>query len=81
MKVRSILIQLDDATCKALNQVSPAGRKTEFIRQAIKQAIRREEYARIREGYRKQPDSTVDVDDWSRCEEFKTGFHQQQRTR
>jgi len=71
--LRSILIQLDDATYKALNQVAPAAkrRRTEFIRQAVKEAIRRHEYARIRESYRKQPDSAADCDDWSNCEEFQ----------
>ena len=69
----SILIQLDDATYKALNQVAPAAkrRRTEFIRQAVKEAIRRQEYARIREAYRKHPDSAADSDDWSNCEKFE----------
>lgn len=70
--MRSILIQLDDVTYKALNQVAPAAkrRRTEFIRQAVKDAIRRQEYTRIREAYRKQPDSAADADDWSSREEF-----------
>ena len=71
--MRSILIQLDDTTYKALNQVAPAAkrRRTEFIRQAVKDAIRRQEYARIREAYRKQPDLAAESDDWSSCEEFE----------
>jgi predicted transcriptional regulator len=70
--VHSILIHLDDATYKALNHVAPAAkrRRTEFIRQAVKEAIRRQEYARIREAYRKQPDSVAEADDWSSREEF-----------
>jgi len=70
----TILIQLDDATFKALNQIAPAAKRqrTEFIRQAVKDAIRRQEYARIREAYRKQPDSAADTDDWSRCEAFES---------
>ena len=69
----SILIQLDDATYRALNQIAPAAKRkrTEFIRQAVKEAIRRQEYARIREAYRKQPDSAADSDDWSSCEKFE----------
>ena len=69
-----ILIRLDDATFKALNRVAPAAnrQRTKFIRQAVKDAIRREEYARIREAYRKQPDSAADSDDWSSCEEFES---------
>jgi predicted transcriptional regulator len=71
---RSILIQLEDATYKALNQVAPAAkrRRTEFILQAVKDAIRRHEYARIREAYRKQPDSHADWDAWSSCEKFES---------
>ena len=70
----SVLIHLDDATIKALNQIAPAARRqrTEFIRRAVKEAIRKHEYARIREGYRKQPDSAAEADDWSDAEEFRT---------
>ena len=59
--MHSILIQLDGATYKALNQVAPSAKRgrTEFIRQAVKEAIRRHEDARIREAYRKQPDSAA----------------------
>jgi len=69
----SILIQLDDATFRALNQIAPAAKRqrTEFIRQAVKEAIRKQEYARIREAYRKRPDSATDGDDWSTCEKFE----------
>ncbi len=49
----AILIHLDEATFKALNQVAPAAKRkrADFIRRAIKKAIRDHEYARIREGY------------------------------
>jgi len=69
----SILIQLDDATFRALNQIVPAAKRkrTEFIRQAVKEAIRRKEYTRIREAYLKQPDSAADSDDWSNCKKFE----------
>ena len=69
----SILIQLDDGTYKALNQIAPAAKRkrTEFIRQAVKEAIRKQEYERIREAYRKQPDSAAGGDDWSNCEKFE----------
>ena len=69
----SILIQIDDATYKALDQVAPAAKRqrAEFIRQAIKEAIRKREYARIRDAYRKQPDSATEADDWSNCEDFE----------
>jgi predicted transcriptional regulator len=69
----SILIQVDEPTLRALNQIAPTAKRkrAEFIRQALKEAIRRQEYARVREAYRKQPDSASEADDWSGCEEFK----------
>jgi len=70
----SIRVQLDDATYKALNQVAPAAKRkrTEFIRQAVKEAIRKQEYARIRKAYIQVPDSTAEADDWSLFERFET---------
>jgi len=69
----SILIRLDDATYKALNQIAPAvkAKRTEFIRQAVKEAIRKHEYERIRAAYRKQPNFAAGSDDWSNCEKFE----------
>ncbi|MGD0773248.1 MAG: hypothetical protein ABSC05_10550 [Candidatus Solibacter sp.] len=69
----SILVQLDEATYKALNQVAPAAKRkrTEFIRTALKEAIRKREYTDIREAYRKQPDSGSESDCWSNCEKFE----------
>ena len=69
----SILVELDDATFRALNQLAPARKRqrSEFIRQAVKEAILRHEFARMREAYQKQPDSASDRDDWSNCEEFE----------
>ena len=68
----SLLVQLDDATCKALDRIAPAKqrKRAEFIRQAVKAAIRKHEYALIREAYRRQPDSAAEADDWSSCEGF-----------
>ena len=70
----SLLVHLDDATCKALDRIAPARqrKRAEFIRQAVKAAIRNHEYCRMREAYRQQPDSAAEVDDWCSCEEFKT---------
>jgi predicted transcriptional regulator len=69
----SILIQLDDSTLKSLNKIAPAARRqrAEFIRQAVKDAIRKREYEQIREAYLRQPDSAADADDWSSAEEWK----------
>ena len=70
----SILIQLDNATFEALNHVAPAAKRlrTEFIRKAVKDAIHRQELARIKEAYLHQPDSAADADGWTNCEEFKS---------
>ena len=68
-----LLIQLDDQTLKALNRVAAPGKRkrSEFVRQAIRKAIRQEEYRAMREAYRKHPDSAADADDWSTAEAFK----------
>jgi predicted transcriptional regulator len=69
----SILIQLDDSTLKSLDKIAPAAKRqrAEFIRQAVKDAIRKREYEQIREAYLRQPDSAADADDWSSAEEWK----------
>ena len=69
----ALLVNLDDGTYRALNHIAPAAkrRRAEFIRGAIKKAIREAEYARIRRAYEEQPDSAAEADDWSNCEEFK----------
>jgi predicted transcriptional regulator len=69
----SVLIHLDDATSQALERIAPARKRkrAEFIRDAVKQAIRNHEYARMREAYRRQPDSAEEADDWSSAEEFR----------
>jgi hypothetical protein len=72
-KMPSILIQLDDVTYQALNRVAPAAerKRTEFVRQAVKDAIRKQEFARMREAYRTQPDHGAESDDWSNWEDFE----------
>jgi predicted transcriptional regulator len=71
--MRSLLIQLDDSTAKRLERIAPARqrKRADFIREAVKEAIRRHEYARMREAYRLQPDSAEEADDWSSAEEFQ----------
>lgn len=71
--MKALLVQLDDQTLEALNRVAvPDKRKrSEFIRQAIRQAIRRAEYHAMRQAYLKKPDSVADPDDWSTAEEYK----------
>ena len=69
----SILIQVDDALLRSLNKIAPAEKRQrgEFLRQAVREAIRRREYEQIREAYRLQPDSAEDADDWSNAEAWK----------
>jgi metal-responsive CopG/Arc/MetJ family transcriptional regulator len=56
----SILIQLDEQLLRSLNKVAPAAKRqrAEFIRQAVKDAIRKR-------------DSAEDADDWSNADEWK----------
>ncbi len=71
--MKSVLIQLDEPTYHALNQVAPASkrRRSRFVREAIRKAIRQAEYERIRLAYLAQPDSEADASDWSTPEEYK----------
>lgn len=71
--MKSLLIQLDEPTLTALNRVAAPGarQRSEFVRRAIREAVRREEYRQMREAYARQPDSASDEDDWSTAEEFK----------
>jgi hypothetical protein len=57
---------------RRLNQVAPSAKRqrTEFIRRAVKDAIRRQEFARMRAAYQQKPDSAAEADDWSSAEEF-----------
>lgn len=71
--MKSILIQLDEPTYRALDRVSPAAKRkrAEFIREAIRKAVLEAEYARTRKAYEAQPDSESEADDWANAEEFK----------
>ncbi|MFN0167727.1 MAG: ribbon-helix-helix protein, CopG family [Bryobacteraceae bacterium] len=67
--MKQLLIHADEQTLTALNRIAAPGKRkrSEFVRQAIRQA----EYHATREAYRKQPDSALDADDWSTAEEFR----------
>ena len=69
--MKSVLVQLDERTLLALNRVAAPQKRSEFVRQAIRKAIRRAEYRAMRDAYVQQPDSASDADDWSTAEEFK----------
>jgi metal-responsive CopG/Arc/MetJ family transcriptional regulator len=71
--MKPLLIQVDEPTLAALNRLAAPGKRqrSEFIRNAIRRAIRQAEYREMREAYRKQPDSATDADDWSSAEQYK----------
>jgi predicted transcriptional regulator len=71
----SVLIDLDESTYASLNHIAPAKRlRTQFIRDAIRKAVREVEYERIRQAYLAQPDSESEADDWSTVEQYKSRF-------
>jgi hypothetical protein len=71
--MKSVLIHLDEATYRALNRVAPAAQRqrAEFVRKALRNAIREFEEDRTRLAYLRQPDSEAEADDWSTAEEWK----------
>ncbi len=71
--MKSLLIQIDEPTYRALNRIAPAAKRqrAEFVRSAIRKAIREVEEERTRLAYLKQPDSEQDADDWSNAGEWK----------
>ena len=71
--MKSLLVQIDEPTLRALNRVAPAAKRkrAEFVRAAIRKAIRESEEERMRKAYHAQPDSETEADDWSNAEEWK----------
>jgi len=71
--MKALLIRLDDSTFQGLARVASAAkrRRSQFVREAIRRAVREAEYARIREAYLAKPDSESEADDWSTAEEYQ----------
>ena len=71
--MKSLLVQLDEPTYRALNRVAPVAKRqrAEFVRSAIRKAIRQSEEERTRLAYLKHPDSEAEADDWSNAERWK----------
>jgi metal-responsive CopG/Arc/MetJ family transcriptional regulator len=71
--MKSLLVQLDEPTFRALNRVAPAAKRqrAEFVRSAIRKAIRESEEERTRRAYLEKPDSETEADDWSSAEAWK----------
>src|SRR5262249_33825598 len=64
--MKSVLVQLDESIFRALNRVAPAAarKRTEVVRAAVREAIRRAEEEKTRHAYSKHPDSEAEADDW-----------------
>lgn len=64
--MKSVLIQLDNETLAQLDQVAPPRNRarSEFIRRAIKSALHRSEFDRMRESYLREPQVFEDGGDW-----------------
>jgi metal-responsive CopG/Arc/MetJ family transcriptional regulator len=71
--MKSLLVQIDEPTYRALNRLAPAAKRkrAEFVRAAIKKAIREAEETRTRAAYVSQPDLEAEADDWSTAEGWK----------
>lgn len=71
--MKSLIVQLDEPTLRALDRVAPAAKRmrAEFIRAAIRKAIQATEEERTRRAYLAQPDSEAEADDWSGAEAWK----------
>jgi predicted transcriptional regulator len=71
--MKSLLVQLDEPTSRALNRIAPAAKRqrAEFVRTAIRKAIRETEEERTRLAYLNQPDTEAAADDWSSADEWK----------
>jgi metal-responsive CopG/Arc/MetJ family transcriptional regulator len=71
--MKSLLVQLDEPTYRALNRIAPAAKRqrAEFVRTAIRKAIRETEEERTRRAYMEQSDAEAEADDWSTAEEWK----------
>jgi metal-responsive CopG/Arc/MetJ family transcriptional regulator len=70
--MKSLLVQLDEPTYVALNRIAAKRQRAEFVRTAIRKAIRETEEERTRRAYLEQPDSEAEADDWSSAEEWKS---------
>jgi metal-responsive CopG/Arc/MetJ family transcriptional regulator len=55
-----------------LNRIAAKRQRAEFVRTAIRKAIRETEEERTRRAYLEQPDTEAEADDWSSAEEWKS---------
>ena len=76
-----ILIHVDEVTLRAIDRIAPAARRkrADFIRQAVKDAIFRNETERMREAYRLQPDSAEGSEIWELPERWEERREEDER--
>ena len=67
-----VLVQFEPATLEAIDRIAPRAKRkrADFIRKAVKDAIFRHEQARMREAYRRKPDSADEADAWELPEDW-----------
>ena len=68
-----VLVHFDEATLRAIDRIAPAAKRqrADFIRKAVKDALFLRETERMREAYRRQPDSAESAEVWELPEEWK----------
>jgi metal-responsive CopG/Arc/MetJ family transcriptional regulator len=71
--MKPLLVHLDEPTFEALSRVAPAAqrKRAEFVRAAIRKAVREAEEERTRSAYARQPD-VEPAEDWSNAEPWKS---------
>ena len=71
--MKSILVQVDDATARLLDRVAPAAKRqrAQFIRRVLLKALMEAEEQRTRSAYLRQPDAESEADDWSSAGEYR----------
>lgn len=79
--MKSLLVQLDEPTLAALNRAAPKRQRAEFVRGAIRKAIREFEEEEIRRAYVAQPDTETRADDWSDLEPWDAAALERRRAR
>ena len=81
--MKSLLVQLDESTFEALNRVAPTAKRqrAEFVRAAIRKAIREFEEERTRLAYLAQPDTDTVADDWSDVEPWDAAARERKSRR
>ncbi|MEO8049013.1 MAG: hypothetical protein ABI833_01240 [Acidobacteriota bacterium] len=68
-----MILRIGERTFQSLNRIAPTTRqRVDFVRTAIRKAIREAEDLRTRNTYLAQPDSATDADEWSNAGAWKS---------